>query len=96
MKLEKFVGKYFSKTDLIDLCKKEKLSSSGSRDDLVERLIQDARYSVSDFLDWMSIEDLKKVCIDLKLPISEKRDDLVQRISQAIQIVPLKREKWSY
>ena len=96
MKIEAFVGRFFSKKDLQDICKREKLPLGGLKDDLIERLIRDSGYSISDFIDWMNIEDLQNVCRDLKLPISENRDDLVQRIVKVFQIVPPKLEKWSY
>ena len=97
MKIEKFVGRYFYKEDLQDICKKEELTSSGSKDNLIERLIRDGGYSAQDFIDWMNIEDLKNVCKDLELPLSGNRNDLVQRVIQkAFRIVPSKREKWSF
>ena len=80
MKIEEFVGKYFHDKDLQDICEREGLSSSGTKEDLIRRLIHNGGYSIQDFIEWMSLEDLKDICRSLDLPLNGTRDDLVDRI----------------
>jgi len=84
MNLRRFIRKWFYKNDLKAALSYEGLRVSGTIDVLIDRLRFEAKWSLYDFLDFMSNDELKDVCRWYDLTVSGRKKDRIKRIYEFI------------
>jgi len=80
MNFRKFIRVWFYKDDLKDALSNENLRRSGTVDELIDRLRFEAKWSLYDFLDFMSDGELKEVCRCYELVVGGKKKHRAKRI----------------
>ncbi len=71
---------FYYKEDLQSLLEDADLPVSGTKDELIDRLLEEADYSPEEFLNYHYKDDLKEMCDDLDLPVSGSKAELVDRL----------------
>ncbi|MEE9173628.1 MAG: SAP domain-containing protein [Thermoplasmata archaeon] len=78
--LATLLNTFFLKDDLQSLLEDANLPVSGTKDELIDRLLEEADYSPEELLNYHYKDDLKEFCEDLDLPVSGRKDELVDRL----------------
>jgi len=84
MNLRRFIRKWFCKNDLKAALSYKGLRLSGTIDVLIDRLRFEAKWSLYDFLDFMSNDELKDVCRWYDLTVSGRKKARIKRIYEFI------------
>lgn len=85
MEFEDFLYVYLTVEQLREICRKYKLSTSGKKDDLIQRIISSSISEV-DVLKTLSVYDLKWIAEDMGLTKSGKKDEIIKRIMEQIKV----------
>ncbi|EDY36282.1 SAP domain protein [Aciduliprofundum boonei T469] len=85
MEFEDFLYVYLTVEQLREICRKYKLSTSGKKDDLIQRIISSS-ISEIDILKTLSVYDLKWIAEDMGLTKSGKKDEIIKRIMEQIKV----------
>jgi hypothetical protein len=94
MDWRRFVKRYIYKDDLKVVLEKAELTISGTVDELIDRLIEEADWDYMDFLGFFDKGELKEICDEHDLPVSGSRDDLEERILEEVIEVSEDELKW--
>ena len=84
MNFRKFIRAWFYKQTLKDALHSVGLRVSGTFDELVDRLLFEAGWSLHDFLDYLDDEDLKEICRSYEITIGGRKEDRVKRIYEFV------------
>jgi len=94
IKIDKILERCFFKEDIQDLLDEADLPVSGSKDELIERLLQKGGYTTREILESCDKEELQYICGDfLDLPASGTKSYLIDEIMSVIEKTPKKRVK---
>lgn len=77
---EELLDSHYYKEDIKDLLDEAGLPVGGRKDELIERLLEEAEFSPYEMLDSLYKDDVKDICEDWDLPVSGTKDDLIERI----------------
>ncbi len=77
---EELLDSHYYKEDIKDLLDEAGLPVGGRKDELIERLLEEAEFSPYDMLDSLYKNEVKDICEDWDLPVSGTKDDLIGRI----------------
>ena len=94
MDWRRFVKRHIYKDDLKDALNEEQLAVSGTVDELIDRLIDEANWVYMDFLRFFDKAELKEICDDHDLLVSGTRDNLEERILEDVIEVSENDLKW--
>lgn len=94
MHWRKFLKRYIYKEEFQDMLREEDLSPTGNVDELIDRLVKEAEYDFTNFLDHFRKDDLKEICEDFDLPVSGTKDDLMGRVFEDVIEISEKDLKW--
>src|SRR2546422_1840232 len=84
LELEYILGRYLYKEDLQEICDELELPVSGSKDDLIERVLDDDDFHPEMALPYIDKEGLKSLAEELELRTGGTREDLEKRILDSI------------
>lgn len=79
-----FFKRYIYKEGFQDMLREEDLSPTGNVDELIDRLVEEAEYDFTIFLDYFGKDDLKEICEDFDLPVSGTKDNLMERLFEEV------------
>lgn len=79
------LGRYLYKEDLQDLLENLDEPVSGSKDDLIGRLIGNEDFDAAEALAFLDKDQLKRLCEEADLPSKGTRDELFERALDAIE-----------
>jgi hypothetical protein len=82
--LEYILGRYLYKEDLQEICEELELTVSGSKDDLIERVLSDDDFNPEMALSYIDKDGLKSLAEELELRTGGTREDLERRILDTI------------
>ena len=83
--LEFILGRYLYKEDIQDLLEDLGLAVSGSKDELIERLMKDDDFDPSEAVAYLDKEQLKDLCEELELSSRGTREELFGRVLKVIE-----------
>src|SRR5206468_2242347 len=83
------LDRFLYKENVQEICDELGLPVSGNKDDLVLRVLGDARFSAGMALNYVDKEGLKALCEELGFRPSGTRADLESRILNFVQRLPL-------
>lgn len=84
MNFRKFIRSWFYKQSLKDALYSVGLRVSGTFDELIDRLLFEAGWSLYDFLDYLNDEDLKEVCRSYEIAVGNRKRDRLKRIYEFV------------
>jgi hypothetical protein len=88
--VREFLDAHVYKDDLKGFARDQGVRVGGSKDDLIDRLLQEGPFEVINFLNWLLKDDLKNICYSMDLRVGGSKDDLVERILSELE--PLEEE----
>ena len=94
MDWRRFVKRYIYKEGLQDTLRGEGLSPTGNMEELIDRLVEEAEFDYTDFLDLLLKDELKEICDEHDLPVSGRKDDLKQRIIEEVMDISKDELRW--
>jgi len=90
----KFLKRYIYKEEFQDMLREEDLSPTGNVDNLIDRLVEEAEFDFTHFLEHFRKDDLKEICEDFDSPVSGTKDDLMGRVFEEIIEISEKDLRW--
>jgi hypothetical protein len=82
--LRSILVRYLYKEDVQDLLDELGLPVSGSKSDLVGRLMRSRDFDPGDALSFLRKEELGDLCYELGMPVSGSRSDLIRRVESVL------------
>lgn len=76
MNIREFLRKYLTKEDVKDLASEFDFKQSGTKNELIDRIIADPDFELDDITTALYKEDVQDICEDLGLKVTGTKDDL--------------------
>jgi len=80
------LGSNFYKEDIQSFCEDADLRTTGTKDELIEELLTESDYNVTDYLEALEVGQLKDICEQFDEKISGTKNELIQRIVPHIEL----------
>lgn len=84
MDLQKFMDKYLNKEEIKDLASEFDFKQSGTKKELIDRIISDPDFKLDDITSVLYKENVQDICEDLGLKVTGTKDDLWDSIVEKL------------
>ncbi len=88
--LEKIIDKYFSKDDISLMLEKAGLKKSGTKKEIIKRLLNESEYDIEHILMKLYKNKLLEICkmFQIKVDSRDSKDIIIEKIVSAIEMKP--------
>ncbi|MGP8075649.1 MAG: hypothetical protein ACLP8Y_02790 [Thermoplasmata archaeon] len=78
------LDRYLYKEDVQQLARERGLSASGSKDEIIDGLVDSGRFDPADAVAYLNVRQLRRLCREYRLPEEGDRTQLVETVLEAI------------
>lgn len=83
--IEDVLYRYLYKEDVQEIARSYGLSSSGTKEEIIDEILWSERFDPSDALQYLSVSELRQLCREYRLPATGDRDALLEHAYEAIE-----------